>query len=286
MKKYGNPHALTILLFGFLFSGIGENSFAFDSSNIYRVDPDEHRIHLAVIVDQETRPFAINSTGVKNAVKAFFVNGPTFSESHFASTELIGKIKTSNVIFRPTLFLGNQLSLFLDSGLYNDVDAIISPPFFIGGGGRVTQEIFTDINLSIYGKGHITGRYEFPLNFDMGETYGGYESNMKGRFLMGTLGGVLTTRIPLESMEILPYIGLELSVVRGNATVTKLLIPPETAFLNNVDRNQRDLVISQQDMPFLTLGMTILRPNMSTLRIESKISQHSTSISLGIGVFF
>lgn len=286
MNKYGNLYALTLLLFGFLFFGICKNSFAFDSSNIYRVNPEEHRIHLAVVVEQETRPFAIHSTGIKNAIKDFFVKGPTFSESHFATTELIGKIKTSNVIFRPTLFLGNQLSIFLDTGLYNDVDAIISPPFFAGGGGRVTQEIFTDINLSIYGKAHITGTYEFPLNFDMGETYGGYEANMKGRFLMGTLGGILTTRIPLESMEILPYAGLELSVIRGNATVTKLLIPPETAFLNNIDRNQRDLIISQQDMPFLTLGVTILRPNMSTLRVESKISQHSTSISLGIGVFF
>lgn len=286
MNRYGKPHALTLLLFGLLSAGLCKDSFAFDSSNIYRVDPEEHRIHLAVIVDRETRPFAINSVGIKNAVKAFFVNSPTFSETDFASTDLIGKIKTSSVIFRPTLFLGDQLSIFLQSGLYNDVDAIVSPPFFVGGGGKVTQEVFTDINLSIYGNAHITSRYEFPLNFDMGETYGGYESDMNGRFLMGTLGGMLTTRIPLESMEILPYAGLELSVVRGNATVTKLRIPPETAFLDRVDRSQRDLVISQQDMPFLTLGVTILRPNMSTLRVESKISQHSTSVSLGIGVFF
>ena len=120
----------------------------------------------------------------------------------------------------------------------------------------------------------------------MGATYGGYESNMTGRFLMAALGGIITTRIPLESMEILPYAGIELSAVRGSVNVDKLLIPPDVSFLDRIDRNQRNMIISQQDLPFLILGVTILRPNMATLHVESKISQHSTSTSIGIGVFF
>ena len=129
MNKHGIQHGRTLLLLGFLFIGTCNTGLAFDTGNIYRVEPEKHRFHLAVVVDQETRPLTMDSTGVKNAIKTFFENNADFSATDFAATELVGGIKTSNVLFRPTLFLGDQLSLFLDGGLFNDVDAIISPPF-------------------------------------------------------------------------------------------------------------------------------------------------------------
>ena len=221
MNKISAHNRLTLFLIGLLILAVSEDSLALDSGNIYRLEPDKHRVHLAVIVDPEVRPLDVNSSSVLNAIATFFPN-----DEDIFSAKMTGKTKTNSIFFRPTLFLGDQLSLFLDAGLYNDVDAIISPPFFIGGGGRVTQEVFTDVNLSIYGKAHITGKYEFPLNFDMGEDYGGYQSNMNGRLLMGTIGGIITTRLPLESMEILIRFN-SLSLVLKMRTPKFDILPPK-----------------------------------------------------------
>lgn len=246
-------------------------------------------MHLSVIIDIDNRPMVIESGAAKNAIKNLFVADSEFdaeAEEKFDSRVLGGSIKTNSVYFRPTLFFGDQLSFFLDVGLFNDVDAIVHPPLFTGGGLNITQEIIEDVNLAIYGSGYITQAYRFPIAIDF-EEHGEYLANLDGRLLMGSLGTSVSTRLKLESMEILPYIGGEISVARSSATINDLAVVGQNfSVTSGIERDQRNVVVSQQDMLFMVLGITILRPNMTTLRVETKASPGNVSYSLGIGILW
>lgn len=282
---------------------------AIDSGNIHRFEDSKELFHASVIVESERRTFNLESDDFKQMVAELIVPVPASGNDSplnqkqrselKSQMDIKGGITSYNVLFRANIFAGEQISLFADAGIYNDVDAVISPPLIAGGGARLSQEIFPDFNLSIFGKAHLTEIYHYQIYSDLKSAQissnleststrdvflGDYLTHIKGRFLTGTMGAVMTYHIPLASVQAYPYVGGEASFVRSSGEIKDIEVPGASITLFDRLDGRTAITVFHRNIFYLIMGITLKRPNSATIRVETKISPGDRTLSLGLGL--
>jgi len=260
---------------------LSNTSMAIDSGNLYRFD-NKFNYHFSVILEEEIRTLDITSSGILQGVDSLFLD----PANPFTGSKLTGDITSYNLLLRGNMYFGEDMSVFADVGLFNDVQAVVHAPFFAGGGGRITQEVYPDTFISVYGKAYVTDFYRYQLHIDLGEKWGDYLASFDGRIYMAVAGAVVTNHIKLETIELFPYIGAEASFVRSSSEVSDFRVPgATTTLINRIDRDKRNAQLAQEHLFHLVIGATIKRHNQATIRVETKVAPGEGTLSLGIGMF-
>ena len=176
-------------------------------------------------------------------------------------------------------YLSKKLSLFLESGLYNDLKPIAEASFFWGGGGNFELLKIDSVKfVSFAAVRRIKSRQNTTLMTLPEKSYAIFTSDVN----YYNAGFQIAIETPTEeSNKIIPYLGLEYSILSSNKIKSVEIRGLKQAI------NGENLQFSANEHYSLVFGLTLVRNKFSTVQFETRYSKsRNRSLLLNIGFIF